>query len=42
MLGKNIEPTCYTEVLEEYATKLSEVRKNGKASLASADVHEGA
>lgn len=40
MLGKNIEPTCYTEIIEDYAMKL-ESRKNGKGPLTAND-HEGA
>lgn len=32
MLGKNIEPACYTEVIEEYSDELAKRHKNGKAA----------
>ena len=38
MLGKNIEPICYTEVIEDYAANLPSRHKNGKV----ASLEEGA
>lgn len=32
MLGKNIETTCYTEIIEDYAAQLPSRQKNGKAA----------
>lgn len=37
-LGKNIEPGCYTEVIEDYAKTLPSRQKNGK----TAGLNEGA
>ena len=39
MLGKNIEPGCYTEVIEDYAERLPSRQKNGSLK---ADHNEGA
>lgn len=37
LLGKNIEPTCYTEVIEDYAAQLPDRQKNGKSSVKDHD-----
>jgi hypothetical protein len=38
MLGKNIEPTCFTEVIEDYAASLPSRQKNGMV----ANLNDGA
>lgn len=33
LLGKNIQPLNYKEVIEDYATELSKKQKNGKTDF---------
>ena len=33
MLGKNIEPSCYTEVIEDFSANLPARQKNGNGSI---------
>lgn len=35
LLGKNIEPQSYTEVIEDFSAKIPDRQKNGKAALKS-------